>query len=128
MSLGGGKAPTRAERERHDAIREIGCIASRLAGRGKVLCEVHHLTIGGKHGAPRRGHRFTVGLSSWHHRGIAPDGWTGQRARLVLGPSYAKEPRAFREEYGDDDRLLAYQDQLVEAYLKRTRLAPPGGW
>lgn len=103
-----------------DAIRDRGCIASRMRGLGKVPCEVHHLTGGGRHGQKRRGHRYTVGLSQWHHRGMVPDGWTKERARKVMGPSYALEPRAFREEFGDDDRLLAYQDDLL------TR--PLAGW
>lgn len=113
VSFGGGKAPTKAEAARMLAIREAGCIASRIRGLGFVPCTVHHLTVGGRHGQKRRGHMMTVGLSEWHHLGRVPEGWTKDRARQVLGPSYALEPRAFREEFGDDDRLLAYQEELL---------------
>lgn len=116
MALGGGKAPTKAEAARMLAIRDAGCIASRLRGLGFVPCEVHHLTIGGRHGQKRRGHGATVGLSQWHHRGVVPDGWTAERARQVLGPSYAREPRAFRAEFGDDDQLLAYQEEMLRGW------------
>lgn len=114
MTLGGGKAATKSEALRMDAIRDGGCIASRIRGLGYVPCEIHHLTVGGKHGQKRRGHAHTVGLSSWHHRGVIPDGWTKEKARKVLGPSYALEPRAFREEFGDDHRLLVYQQELLD--------------
>ena len=30
-----------------------------------------------------------------------------------LGPSYATEPRRFREEFGSDDELLAFQNQAI---------------
>lgn len=115
MSLGCGKAPTKSEAARMLAIREAGCIASRIRGLGFVPCEVHHLTVGGKHGQKRRGHGKSVGLSPWHHRGVVPEGWTKARARKVFGPSYALEPRAFREEFGDDEQLLAYQEALLRS-------------
>lgn len=31
----------------------------------------------------------------------------------TYGPSYALEPRAFRERFGGDEALLAYQNQLI---------------
>jgi hypothetical protein len=30
-----------------------------------------------------------------------------------FGPSYARTPRAFREVFGQDDVLLAYQNDLI---------------
>jgi hypothetical protein len=111
-------APTRAVQERFLAIKEIGCVVARLRGFGFVPCEIHHTTIGGKHGQKRRGHEFTVGLNPWSHRGmwlvVASDPHV---ARKAFGPSYAEEPRAFRELY-PDDVLLAEQDRLIELWKK----------
>lgn len=99
MSLGRGPPPTPDEAARHALIRACGCIC---CGRADV--EVHHLTVGGKHGAPRLGHRFTIGLCRWCHRGYPPRG---------PGPSYAREPRLFRQTYGNDQTLLDKQDDMI---------------
>jgi hypothetical protein len=104
--------PTKAERARMDAIKEQGCVLARFLGVGWLPCEIHHLTLGGRHGAPRLGHMHTVGLNSWSHRGVPLDGWSSAKCREVLGPSYAREPRAFRELY-PDARLLEMQHQLI---------------
>jgi len=93
--------------KRQEVIREVGCIACRAMGYGYVACEVHHLTLGGKHGQKRRGEQFTVGLCTFHHRG-QPDGYGHER-----GPSYALQPRAFRERFGNDAALLAQQNALI---------------
>lgn len=96
------------------AIREAGCVCCRIDGRGAVACEVHHLTIGGRHGQRRRGHDATVGLCDWHHRGVQIEGWSAADMERAYGPSYARSPRAFREHYGDDDRLLQYQAVMLD--------------
>lgn len=96
-----------------DAIKEAGCVIARDRGLGFVPCEIHHLTVGGKHGQKRRGHNFTVGLNSWSHRGVAIYGFTDAECRDKFGPSYAKEPRAFREIY-PDEYLLELQTITIE--------------
>ncbi len=106
-------APTKAERARMDAIREQGCVVARILGVGWIPAEIHHLTQGSRHGARRLGHAFTVGLNTWSHRGVPLPGWTAERCREVLGPSYAREPRAFRERW-PDSLLLEAQDRLIE--------------
>lgn len=105
-------APTKAQQERFDAIKEIGCVVARLRGLGFVPCEIHHLTVGGKHGQKRRGHRYTVGLNPWSHRGEPFSNYTAAECRRMFGPSYAREPRAFRELY-PDDWMLERQDELI---------------
>lgn len=121
MSFGSGKTPTKAERARMDAISEGGCIVARHLGiwvemfdgeRLPIPCEIHHLTIGGKHGSKRRGHEFTVGLNPWSHRGVPFSNYTAAECKRMFGPSYAREPRAFRELYSDD-WLLARQNELL---------------
>ena len=113
--------PTVAKQQRMDAIREIGCIVAHSLGLGHVPCEVHHLTIGGKHGAKRRGHDFTVGLNVWSHRGEPFGGMSAETCERLFGPSYAKQPRRFRQEIGSDDYLLDLQNTLIEQHQLRTR-------
>ena len=106
--------PTAAQRARFDAIKDAGCIACRIHwGRDNVTAEIHHLTVGGRHGQKRRGHDFTIGLCHWHHRGEWYVG-TAEQMEQLFGPSYAREPRKFREVFGDDDTLLDYQNSLIE--------------
>lgn len=116
----GGRKPTARESARMDAIKEAGCVISRYRlGEDRALpADVHHLTIGGKHGSKRRGHRFTVGINAWSHRGIivVPD-WSETKHWAMLGPSYAREPRAFRQMFSDDwlleetDKLIGWEDE-----------------
>lgn len=96
-----------------DAIREAGDIVAHMRGLGFIPAEIHHMTTGGKHGQKRLGHLSTIGLNSWSHRGVPLPGWSRARCREVFGPSYALEPRLFREQVGDDATLLAYQDELI---------------
>jgi hypothetical protein len=95
--------PTIAQKTRFVILQDIGCITCLSRGERRA-CEIHHLTVGGKHGQKRRGHDFTIGLCEWCHRGVGLD--SGQ-------PSYAREPRRFREVFGDDDALLAEQNRLI---------------
>lgn len=105
--------PTKAERARMDAIKEQGCVIARMLGLGWLPAEIHHLTLGGRHGAPRLGHMATVGLNTWSHRGVPLPGWTVEQCEARLGPSYARAPRAFRERW-PDERLLEAQNRLLE--------------
>ncbi len=101
---------------RDTAIRDIGCIIAWKLGLGYVPCEKHHLTGGGKHGQKRRGEECTIGLNPWSHRGEPFGQWTKERCLEIFGPSYAKQPRRFRELYGSDDELLAEQNRLIEQW------------
>lgn len=112
--------PTMAQRQRMDAIRDMGCIVAQALGMGYVPCEVHHLTVGGKHGQKRRGHDFTIGLNPWSHRGEAFGGMSADTCERLFGPSYAKQPRRFRLEIGTDDYLLDLQNTLLEQHKEKT--------
>lgn len=117
------KPPTKAERARMAKIVSLGCVA---CIRGKYACplpvEIHHLLDGGV----RRGHAFTVGLCSWHHRGVACNpgfGLMGKDKAVffgpggmtpAFGPSLANGSRPFRQHFGSDDDLLAFQNALLE--------------
>ncbi|TAA18703.1 hypothetical protein EA658_16585 [Pseudoxanthomonas winnipegensis] len=111
--------PTLAQQQRFDTIREVGCVVARALGLGWVAAEIHHLTVGGKHGAPRRGHDFTVGLNPWSHRGEPFGGMSAETCERLFGPSYAKQPRRFRQEVGNDEYLLDLQNTLIEQHRKQ---------
>lgn len=120
------RAPTQAQEMRWLAIRDLGCLACRLRypAMESVPCDIHHLTIGGHHGAPRRGHDETIGLCQWHHVGKT-GGRDKARLRQWAGPSYAEEPVEFRAAFGDDDYLLAAQNELIAAFLRSTSIFQP---
>lgn len=105
------KPPTKAERERMEMIVAHGCCACRSERVGSLHpVEVHHLIDGGK----RRGHRFTVALCCWHHRGVPPVAGMGVKAASEqFGPSLHHDGRAFKKRYGGDNALLAFQEFLL---------------
>lgn len=103
--------PTKAQASRFFAIKEIGCIVCLVRGVRRAA-EIHHMTIGGLHGQKRRGHDFTVGLCSWHHRGENAFG-SQKLGEETYGPSYALSPKFFREAFGNDDALLKLQDAAL---------------
>lgn len=120
--------PTVAQQRRMDTIAEIGCIVAHSLGIDlgdrPIPAEVHHLTVGGKHGAQRRGHDFTIGLNPWSHRGEPFGGMSAARCEELFGPSYARQPRKFRQEVGSDDYLLDLQNTLIEKHLEKTSWRP----
>lgn len=118
--------PTKAQRARFDALHEIGCIVAVMRGMKRVPCEIHHLTIGGRHGQKRRGHEFTIGLNPWSHRGETFSGLNEAQCDTLFGPSYARQPRLFRQVIGQDDFLLGYQDELI-LQLHEQRIRDQGG-
>lgn len=98
------------------AIRAIGCICCRKDGYERMPCEKHHLLSTGLHGnGKRRGEDATVGSCPWHHRGIGRGFYANGDP---MGPSYAKEARAYRSHYGSDDEMLAYQNTLIDAWKR----------
>ena len=120
--------PTLAQQRRMDTIAEIGCIVAHSLGIDwgdrPIPAEVHHLTVGGKHGAKRRGHDFTIGLNPWSHRGEPFGGMSAALCEELFGPSYARQPRKFRQEVGSDDYLLDLQNTLIEKHLEKTSWRP----
>lgn len=134
MGMSSGPAPTRAEALRMRLIGEGCCIACIAEGAFGTACEVHHLTSGDHHGQVRLGHAYTVGLCGWHHRGELPLDLAmamghNATARIAaeLGPSFAKEPNAFRKRYGGIPNLLKLQAAEL-ARVCRTYVIPPRGY
>lgn len=107
----GSKRPTKAEAKRMQRIVEIGCIACMKVPFGTAMIgEVHHLLDVGR----RRGHAFTICLCGWHHRGAVPSDNPQKLMTYLHGCSLANGTRTFREEFGTDDELLQFQNQLLE--------------
>lgn len=105
------KAPTVAERARMRSIAWGCCVVCQKRGNftsGGV--EVQHLLSGGM----RMGHRYTIGLCSYHHRGVRPLQFTRAQMRDVLGYSLMDGSKLFHAEHGSDIELLAYQDEVLE--------------
>ena len=98
--------------KRFDAMKESGCIATMIAtNRYSQPPDIHHLTSGGR----RRGDEYTIALSPWNHRGLT-NGMTKQRCTGLYGPSFAHGRREFAAFFGDDDRLLAIQNEVLRIY------------
>lgn len=104
--------PTAAQLKRWDAIRELGCVCCRLRSIVRAA-EIHHMTIGGKHGQKRLGHDFTFGLCAWHHRGENAFG-SKDLGTKAYGPSFAHEPSRFRRVFGTQECLLEVQNLMLE--------------
>lgn len=101
---------TKAEKRRFSAILDLGCVACRSDNHESLYpVEVHHLLDGGV----RRGHAESIACCSWHHRGVAPGGLTQKMATESFGPSLALDGRGFRNRYGGDNALLAFQNFLL---------------
>lgn len=98
-------------------MSEIGCIACALDGTLGVPGQVHHLLSGGR----RISHRHSVLLCPYHHTGDMPEGRKYEEFSEVHGPSLARNPRAFRLRYGDEEELLAIQDALLDHYQEVTQ-------
>ncbi len=101
--------PTKAEAARMDKIKASVCTACFQIGIESESPEIHHLLSGNR----RRGHRYTIGLCTWHHRGVPFDGCTREGSRFVYGPSLAEGSKPFRAKFGDDEALLVMQDLLI---------------
>lgn len=103
----------RAREHRFRRLKEMGCIACWKEGLPNVPPEIHHLNLGGRAGQKRRGDEFTIPLCRWHHRGRTMGNRNAQLMRLLYGPSLAHDSRKFREQYGQDDALLAKVNDLI---------------
>jgi hypothetical protein len=118
------------QRARWDRMIGLGCVACRLneidfnlrrvsylRTRTTVLCaaklEIHHLLSGNK----RMGHDFTVCLCRFHHQGdfLPVVGHPYAEQAMAYGPSVAHEGKRFREVYGREMALLAYQNSVLAA-------------
>ncbi|MHC1660603.1 hypothetical protein [Stenotrophomonas maltophilia] len=63
-------------------------------------------------------------MNLWSHRGEPFGGMSAARCEELFGPSYARQPRKFREEVGSDDYLLDLQNTLIKQHLEKTSWRP----
>lgn len=111
-------APTADEAERERRARAIGCLCCVLNLEADGLATglpdtKQHCNLGGWHGAPNRGERFTFIACTWHHQGYLLPGYTTTTMTAAYGPSLAKGSKPFRARYGTDDELIHLTDQLT---------------
>lgn len=93
---------TKSDKERFRQLAEMGCIVCRQNHGSFVQSEVAHVTHSGR----RVGHKATIPLCPWHHRGVAPEGLTQPDMKTIYGPSFAKGKAEFEAAFGSEDSLL----------------------
>lgn len=98
---------------RFQRIYQIGCLPCRRMGYFSA-CQVHHLNLDQHAGQQRLGDEQTIGLCPWHHVGEPIRHFTLVECRELLGPSMKHEPVTFREFFGSDTALLAWENELIE--------------
>lgn len=103
------KAPTKDDLIRFRKLQELGCIIFGEFHGVYVEPDVHHLTEG-----YRLGHRYTIPLSPYFHRGIPPDGMTTKEAEEKFGPSLAANKKEFVKQFGTERELLQRVDLLIQ--------------
>jgi hypothetical protein len=102
---------TKAHAERFEAIKSLGCLACRKLGLA-MFCgpiEAHHLLSGGR----RRGHKESIPLGRWHHRGIPWQTLNTRQMADAFGPSLRLQSKLFHATFGTDDELLAEAERLI---------------
>jgi hypothetical protein len=108
-------AITKADRQRYELMRGLNCVACAQVGAFHE-CDVSHETNGGR----RTGNENTMLECPWHHRGVPPWGCTQQGAHKRLGPSRARNPRAYHAKFGSDEQLLELTNKALQARRDRT--------
>lgn len=93
-----GRAPNKSEKQFHDSMAQIGCIACRKDGMFNPVVSIHHIDGRTKPGA----HKLALPLCYPHHQG---DG------KVV--PSVHGNKRQFENRYGTQRQLLAECNELL---------------
>jgi len=91
-----------SDKNRLDALSQMGCIACRIAGYGITPPEIHHIRHGVGMGQ-RNNHSMTIPLCPQHHRGTA-----GNKVPSVHG-----SPRAFALAFGTELELLDRVNRMM---------------
>lgn len=96
--------------ERFAKLYALGCVISRVFFDRWEPAEIHHLVEGRK----RLGHQSTIPLSPWFHRGVPPQfDMRPSEAEKQIGPSLARNKRAFVERFGSERELLDKTNALI---------------
>ncbi len=89
-----GRTPTKAEREFHDRMASLGCVACRFDGHATELVSIHHIDGRTKPGA----HTKVLPLCGPHHQHDDTD----PAGRIGVHPYKAR----FESRYGAQQKLL----------------------
>ncbi len=118
---------SKADRNRLYDIHRLPCVACvqtrRLMPGGPV--EAHHIVDKGyrRHSG---GHRATIPLCQYHHRGVPPHmDLRPSECLELLGPSLALSKRAFLVRFGSERSLLERTDRMLEAMRNDETLSLP---
>jgi Recombination enhancement, RecA-dependent nuclease len=96
---------TKADLARFDALQRIGCICCRILGVYSQA-DMHHVLTGGR----RTGHKDTIPLCPYHHRGVV----AFPRGSFDPGPSLANGSKPFHARFGTQKELLAKVNELIK--------------
>lgn len=91
-----GRTPTKAEKQLHDRLCQLGCIACRKDGRMNTFVSIHHIN-----GRTRKDAHMTVLPLCGQHHQLDPESVHGNKAR-------------FEARYGKQDALLAECMAMLE--------------
>lgn len=110
----GNRPMSAAESARITAIKSKGCLACLQLGytwdENAPQPDAHHLLSGGI----RIGHDATVALCRWHHSArLVIEGMDTLGHLFHLGPTLLQHAKQFHAQFGDDDALLAMQNELL---------------
>lgn len=102
---------TKAEQERYEKLKAMGCIVTRLYFGKWAAAEIHHITEGGR----RIGNLDSIPLRPWYHQAKIPQGFnTTTETESILGPTLHSK-RAFVARFGSEEWLLEQVNKLLEA-------------
>lgn len=101
----GQKPATDTDKRRFGVLAAHGCMLCRKLGLFQQA-EIHHLV----EGMTRLGHRWTIPLCDYHHRGVIPFGMGKYEARKIYRSSLAHSKRSFVADWGTERQLLAEID------------------
>jgi len=91
-------------------VKSLPCIACQQVPVDQCQAtEEHHLCISS--GQKRLGDEFSIPLCTHHHRGDPAAGVTASAMEALYGPSLARNPKAFRAQFGSDSLLLHRTNQ-----------------
>ena len=97
------RALTKADRERGDKMRELGCIVCRCYFSAHTPAAIHHIDGQTKPGC----HDNTIPLCDKHHQ--HKDNQKPQRWASRHGDGRA----AFEEKYGTEQELLLFTNEMI---------------
>lgn len=97
-----GKSPTKSEREFHDQLASLGCIACFLDGRYTEEVSIHHIEGRTRPGA----HMKVLPLCANHHQ----EGTGNIPGLIAVHPWKAR----FEMQYGKQEELLKLCHELLE--------------